>query len=64
MKRHREPNSDLWVAPGDKIEKDGSSYEYAARERYEEAGLTVRWGTWTLVLRWGRIGEARVETSR
>lgn len=39
MKRNKEPNLGLWVAPGGKIEKDEAPYECAARELREETGL-------------------------
>ena len=39
MKRHKEPNRGLWVAPGGKIEPGESPYECALRELYEETGL-------------------------
>jgi 8-oxo-dGTP diphosphatase len=39
MKRNKEPNLGLWVAPGGKIEKHESPYECALREFYEETGL-------------------------
>jgi len=39
MKRNKEPNLGLWVAPGGKIEKDEAPYECAAREFREETGL-------------------------
>ena len=39
MKRNKEPNLGLWVAPGGKIEADESPYECAARELLEETGL-------------------------
>jgi 8-oxo-dGTP diphosphatase len=39
MKRSKEPNLGLWVAPGGKIEPDESPYECAVRELYEETGL-------------------------
>ena len=42
MKRHKEPNLGLWVAPGGKIETHESPYECAARELVEETGLVVR----------------------
>jgi 8-oxo-dGTP diphosphatase len=41
MKRHKEPNLGLWVAPGGKIETGESPYEGAVRELYEETGLVV-----------------------
>lgn len=39
MFRHKEPNLDLWVAPGGKVERDESPRECAARELEEETGL-------------------------
>ena len=39
MKRNKEPNLGLWVAPGGKIEADESPYECAARELLEETDL-------------------------
>jgi 8-oxo-dGTP diphosphatase len=42
MKRHKEPNLGLWVAPGGKVEPHESPYESAARELYEETSLVVR----------------------
>ena len=39
MKRTKEPNLGLWVAPGGKIEPNESPYECAVRELYEETGL-------------------------
>lgn len=39
MKRNKEPNLGLWVAPGGKIEAHESPYECAARELLEETGL-------------------------
>ena len=39
MKRTKEPNLGLWVAPGGKIEWNESPYECAVRELYEETGL-------------------------
>ena len=42
MKRNKEPNLGLWVAPGGKIEKDEAPYECAARELLEETGLQAR----------------------
>ena len=39
MKRTKEPNLGLWVAPGGKIEANESPYECAARELLEETGL-------------------------
>lgn len=53
MKRHKEPNLGLWVAPGGKIEPHESPYESAARELYEETGLVARdmhlWGIVSVV---------------
>jgi 8-oxo-dGTP diphosphatase len=42
MHRTKEPNLDLWVAPGGKLELDESPQECALRELYEETGLTGR----------------------
>ena len=42
MKRNKEPNLGLWVAPGGKIEKDEAPFECAARELLEETGLRAR----------------------
>jgi 8-oxo-dGTP diphosphatase len=42
MKRRKEPNLGLWVAPGGKVETYESPYECAVRELYEETGLVVR----------------------
>lgn len=39
MKRNKEPNYGLWVAPGGKIEKHESPWECAIRELREETGL-------------------------
>ena len=39
MKRNKEPNLGLWVAPGGKIEKDEAPYDCAVRELREETGL-------------------------
>jgi 8-oxo-dGTP diphosphatase len=39
MHRRQEPNLDLWVAPGGKIELGESPYESARRELWEETGL-------------------------
>ena len=38
MRRHKEPNLDLWVAPGGKVEPGESPYECALRELFEETG--------------------------
>jgi len=42
MKRNKEPNYGLWVAPGGKIEKHESAYECAIREVREETGLSAQ----------------------
>ncbi len=42
MKRHKEPNLDLWVAPGGKVEPDESPYECALRELREETGYAAK----------------------
>jgi len=39
MKRNKEPNYGLWVAPGGKIERHESPHECAVRELREETGL-------------------------
>ena len=39
LRRTKEPNLGLWVAPGGKIEADESPYECALRELFEESGL-------------------------
>jgi 8-oxo-dGTP diphosphatase len=41
MKRNKEPNLGLWVAPGGKIEADEAPFECAVRELHEETGLTA-----------------------
>jgi 8-oxo-dGTP diphosphatase len=41
MKRNKEPNLGLWVAPGGKIESNEAPYESAIRELREETGLAV-----------------------
>lgn len=41
MRRNKQPNLGLWVAPGGKIEIHESPYECAVRELYEETGLSV-----------------------
>jgi 8-oxo-dGTP diphosphatase len=39
MRRRKEPNLNLWVAPGGKIELGEAPYESAQRELWEETGL-------------------------
>ena len=46
MRRNKEPNLDLWIAPGGKVETDESPYETAQREMVEETGLVVDALTW------------------
>jgi 8-oxo-dGTP diphosphatase len=41
-KRVKEPNKDLWVAPGGKLEADESPTECAVREMEEETGLKIQ----------------------
>ncbi|MGC9522516.1 MAG: NUDIX hydrolase [Anaerolineae bacterium] len=46
MRRNKEPNRGLWIAPGGKIELDESPRDAARREMIEETGLTpmdLRW---------------------
>ncbi|MBN1316463.1 MAG: 8-oxo-dGTP diphosphatase [Anaerolineales bacterium] len=40
--RNKEPNLNLWIAPGGKLEHDESPQQCALREFYEETGLRVR----------------------
>lgn len=42
LRRKKEPNRGLWVAPGGKIELGESPYECAQRELFEETGLAAR----------------------
>ncbi len=39
MRRNKEPNLGLWVAPGGKVEGGESPYDCAVRELQEETGL-------------------------
>jgi 8-oxo-dGTP diphosphatase len=39
LRRTKEPNLNLWVAPGGKIEANESPYQCAERELLEESGL-------------------------
>ena len=41
MRRNKEPNLGLWIAPGGKVEVGESPYETARREMLEATGLTV-----------------------
>jgi 8-oxo-dGTP diphosphatase len=41
MRRNKEPNLGLWVAPGGKIELDEAPQDTARREMREETGLIV-----------------------
>jgi 8-oxo-dGTP diphosphatase len=41
-KRVKDPNRDLWVAPGGKLEADESPTECAVREMEEETGLKIQ----------------------
>ena len=40
-RRVKDPNKDLWVAPGGKLEPDESPTECAVREMREETGLEI-----------------------
>ncbi|GAB4441759.1 MAG: 8-oxo-dGTP diphosphatase [Anaerolineae bacterium] len=42
MHRRKEPNLDLWVAPGGKVEPGESPYEGAIRELREETGYRAK----------------------
>ncbi len=46
MRRNKEPNLGLWVAPGGKIEIDESPYDAARREFCEETGLLAQELAW------------------
>lgn len=41
MRRNKEPNLGLWIAPGGKVEVGESPHETARREMLEETGLLV-----------------------
>jgi 8-oxo-dGTP diphosphatase len=41
-RRVKDPNKDLWVAPGGKLEGDESPTECAVREMEEETGLKIQ----------------------
>ena len=41
MRRNKEPNLGLWIAPGGKIEAGESPHETARREMLEETGFAV-----------------------
>ncbi len=42
MRRNKEPNLGLWVAPGGKVEAGESPYDCAVRELQEETGLQAQ----------------------
>ncbi|MGC9346955.1 MAG: NUDIX domain-containing protein [Anaerolineae bacterium] len=46
MRRNKEPNLGLWIAPGGKIERGESPHEAARREMEEETGLVVEDLAW------------------
>ncbi len=46
LRRNKQPNLGLWIAPGGKIEIDESPHEAARRELAEETGLTAVDLTW------------------
>jgi 8-oxo-dGTP diphosphatase len=41
MRRNKEPNFGLWIAPGGKVEMGESPHETARRELLEETGLRI-----------------------
>jgi 8-oxo-dGTP diphosphatase len=46
MRRNKEPNLGLWVAPGGKIEMDESPHDAAQRELLEETGFVAEDLAW------------------
>lgn len=46
MRRNKQPNLGLWIAPGGKIEVDESPHDAAVREMREETGLAVEDLAW------------------